>query len=122
MAGPKVAVIGAGSYFFGRPVIHKMATSPVMAGGTLALVDTDEKVLKTMMRLARRIWEARKKTVLFVTHSINEALILSDRVILLASHPGRVQRDIAVSLPRPRVRTDPDFNAMYQDIWEGLSK
>ncbi len=55
MAGPKVAVIGAGSYFFGRPVIHKMATSSVMAGGTLALVDTDEKVLKTMMRLARRI-------------------------------------------------------------------
>jgi ABC-type nitrate/sulfonate/bicarbonate transport system ATPase subunit len=69
-----------------------------------------------------RIWEARKKTVLFVTHSINEALILSDRVILLSSHPGRVARDITVTLPRPRIRTDPDFNAMYQDIWEGLSK
>ena len=41
MTGPKVTVIGAGSYFFGKAVIHKMATSPVMAGGTLALVDTD---------------------------------------------------------------------------------
>jgi len=48
-------VIGAGSFFFGKPVIKKMATSPVMAGGTLALVDTQPKVLKTMMRLARRI-------------------------------------------------------------------
>ncbi|MHC4563224.1 MAG: family 4 glycosyl hydrolase [Planctomycetota bacterium] len=55
MSGPKVVVIGAGSYFFGKPVIKKMATSPVMAGGTLALVDTNPKVLRTMMRLARRI-------------------------------------------------------------------
>jgi len=55
MAGPKITVIGAGSFFFGKPAIHKMATSEVMAGGTLALVDTDEKVLGTMMRLARRI-------------------------------------------------------------------
>jgi len=55
MQGPKVTVIGAGSHFFGRPVIHKFATSDVLAGGTLALVDTNEKVLKTMVRLARRV-------------------------------------------------------------------
>ncbi len=54
MQGPKITVIGAGSYFFGKAVIHKMATSPVMAGGTLALVDTDETVLKTMGELAER--------------------------------------------------------------------
>jgi ABC-type nitrate/sulfonate/bicarbonate transport system ATPase subunit len=68
-----------------------------------------------------RIWEARKKTVIFITHSINEALVLSDRVILLSSHPDRIYKDIAVNLPRPRVRTDPEFNAMYQEIWNGLS-
>ncbi|MBN1341226.1 MAG: glycoside hydrolase family 4 [Phycisphaerae bacterium] len=54
MRPPKITVIGAASYFFGRPVIHKMATSNVFAGGTLALVDTNENVLRTMMRLARR--------------------------------------------------------------------
>ncbi len=54
MHGPKVTVIGAGSYFFGKPVIHKMATSPVMAGGTLALVDTKPNVVKTMTDLAKR--------------------------------------------------------------------
>lgn len=68
-----------------------------------------------------RIWEVRKKTVIFVTHSINEALMLSDRVILLAPHPGRVARDITVNLPRPRSRTDVRFNALYNEIWEGLS-
>ena len=60
MSGPKIAVIGAGSYFFGKQIIHKLATSPVLAGGTLAMVDTDAKVLATMMRLARRILGAAK--------------------------------------------------------------
>ena len=60
MPGPKITVIGAGSFFFGKPVIHKMATSPVMAGGTLALVDTDAKVLDTMTRLAQRVFAETK--------------------------------------------------------------
>jgi ABC-type nitrate/sulfonate/bicarbonate transport system ATPase subunit len=68
-----------------------------------------------------RIWEARKKTVIFVTHSIEEALILSDRVVLLAPHPGRVHKDLTITLPRPRSRTDPRFNALYEEIWQGLS-
>jgi len=60
MGSAKVVVIGAGSYFFGKPVIYKMATSPVLAGGTLALVDTDPKVLKTMMSLAKRVFAQTK--------------------------------------------------------------
>ena len=68
-----------------------------------------------------RIWEVRKKTVVFVTHSIDEALVLSDRVVLLSPHPGRIARDITVDLPRPRSRTDPGFNALYEEIWQGLS-
>jgi alpha-galactosidase len=57
MKGPKITVIGAGSYFFGKPVIHKMATSAIMAGGTLALVDTDPRALGTMMKIARRVFD-----------------------------------------------------------------
>ena len=68
-----------------------------------------------------RIWEVRKKTVIFVTHSINEALVLSDRVILLAPHPGRIERELRVDLPRPRVRTDRGFIELHEQIWEGLS-
>jgi ABC-type nitrate/sulfonate/bicarbonate transport system ATPase subunit len=68
-----------------------------------------------------RIWEVRKKTVIFVTHSIEEALVLSDRVVLLAPHPGRIARDLRITLPRPRLRTDPQFNILYDEIWKGLS-
>lgn len=54
MRGPKIVVIGAGSYFFGRPAIWNMVSSEILRNGTLALVDTDPKVLETMMSVARR--------------------------------------------------------------------
>jgi alpha-galactosidase/6-phospho-beta-glucosidase family protein len=54
MSGPKVAVIGAGSYFFGKPVIWNMVKSEVLSGGTLVLVDTNADTLKTMVKLAQR--------------------------------------------------------------------
>lgn len=52
--GPKIVVIGAGSFFFGRAVVYNMAQSPILRTGTLALVDTDPAVLETMMKLAER--------------------------------------------------------------------
>lgn len=52
--GPKVVVIGAGSYFFGKPVIYNMVHSPILNSGTLALVDTEPAVLETMMKIAER--------------------------------------------------------------------
>lgn len=54
--GPKITIIGAASYFFGKQIIHKMATSEIMAGGTLALVDTEAPKLAVMLKLARRVF------------------------------------------------------------------
>lgn len=68
-----------------------------------------------------RIWQVRGKTVVFVTHSIDEALMLSDRIVLLAPNPGRIQRIFEVPMPRPRSRTESAFNALYDEIWSELS-
>lgn len=59
-----------------------------------------------------RIWQSRRKTVMMVTHSISEALLLADRIIMLTPRPGRILLDIGVDLPRPRqedVRYSPKF-------------
>ena len=67
----------------------------------------------------QRIWLADAKTVLFVTHSIVEAVFLSDRVVLMSRSPGRVQEIIEVELPRPRplaIRETPDFSGYVARI------
>jgi len=55
-----------------------------------------------MQELLLRVWEDNKVTVLFVTHDVDEAIFLADRVIVLASRPGKVKQDIPIDLERPR--------------------
>jgi len=99
MAGPKVSVIGAGSYFFGRQVIWKMATSPVLQGGTLALVDTDPKVLKTMMSVARRVFKAAKfKGKLVGNTDYKKVVPKSDFIVLTFSHRNAHYRGVDTEL------------------------
>ena len=72
-----------------------------------------------------RIWESLGKSVLFVTHDIEEAITLSDRIILLSAHPGRVRDEFVVDLDRPRpyysARFEPRFTQLQKKIWESLS-
>ena len=50
----------------------------------------------------QRIWKARRKTIVFVTHNVREAVCLGDRVLLFSPHPGRMQEEFMIELPRPR--------------------
>ena len=62
-----------------------------------------------------RIWQTHQKTVIMVTHSINESLFLADRVLVLTQRPGRIKMDVAVDLPRPRkedIRYTPHFGKL----------
>ncbi len=63
-----------------------------------------------------RIWSELKKTILFVTHSIEEAIYLADRIVVMTYRPGTVKRDILVDLPRMRDPASPEFNALKREL------
>jgi NitT/TauT family transport system ATP-binding protein len=65
-----------------------------------------------------RIWAELKKTIIFVTHSIEEAIYLADRIIVMTYRPGTVKRDILVDLPRMRDPAAPEFNALKRELGE----
>jgi NitT/TauT family transport system ATP-binding protein len=67
----------------------------------------DAQTRSAMHQLLQRIWLRDRKTVVFVTHDVREALVLGDRVVVMAARPGRVLHDLDVSLPRPRDPDDP---------------
>jgi len=72
-----------------------------------------------MQRWLLEVWEANRRTVLFITHDIDEAIFLGDRVVVMSARPGRIKFDAAVPLPRPRstgMVTQPDFVALKRQL------
>jgi NitT/TauT family transport system ATP-binding protein len=70
-----------------------------------------------------RIWQERPKTVLFVTHSISESVLLADRVLVMTDRPGRLAADVTIDLPRPRnvrMRTLPRFGEIMASLQEAM--
>ena len=99
--GPKVVVIGAGSYFFGKPVIWNMVNSEILRGGTLALVDTKADVLDTMMQVAKRAIEATgAPTKLIGSTDRREVLKDADFVVLSFSFRNAYYRGIDTRISR----------------------
>jgi NitT/TauT family transport system ATP-binding protein len=81
----------------------------------------DAQTREIMQTELLRIWEQGRKTVLFVTHQIDEAVFLADRVLVFARRPGRLQENVEIELPRPRgleLKRTPDFVAYVDHIWK----
>jgi NitT/TauT family transport system ATP-binding protein len=80
----------------------------------------DAQTREVMQEELLAIWIAAMKTVLFITHQIDEAIYLSDRVVVFSGRPGKVKEIIDVTLPRPRklaIKRDPQFHAIEDRIW-----
>ncbi|WP_039656811.1 ABC transporter ATP-binding protein [Clostridium tyrobutyricum] len=84
----------------------------------------DAQTRETMQEELLKIWEKTSKTIVFITHSIDEAVFLADRVVVLSSNPGAVKEIIDVNLPRPRklgeIRNTPRFNDLSHRVWKLL--
>lgn len=83
----------------------------------------DAQTREVMQRELLRIWEVKRKTVVFVTHQLDEAVYLSDRVIVLGRRPGRVRDDVTIDIPRPRgleVKRTPEFVQLVDRIWSQI--
>ena len=83
----------------------------------------DNQTRALMQELLLGIWERERKTVLFVTHDIEEAIFLASRVIVMTARPGRIKADIAIDLPHPRhytIKTSPEFSALKARLTEEI--
>jgi len=102
-----------------------LATEPQVLLMDEPFAALDAQTRDLMQTELLEIWERTKKTVLFVTHSIEEAAYLSDRVIVMTARPGRAKETLKIHLPRPRdyeMRLTPQFNEIKSRIWDVLKE
>ncbi|MCY3823676.1 MAG: ABC transporter ATP-binding protein [Nitrospinae bacterium] len=76
----------------------------------------DAQTRRVMQEELLKLLGETQKTVLFVTHAIDEAIVLADRVMIMTARPGQVKALLGVDLPRPRERTSPEFNELYRTM------
>jgi NitT/TauT family transport system ATP-binding protein len=105
-------------------IARALAINPDMLLMDEPFAALDAQTRELMQSELLRILERAPKTVMFITHSIDEAIFLSDRVVILGTRPGRVTHEFVVDLPKPRydypVRSDPQFVKLREESWEAL--
>ena len=105
-------------------IVRAFANDPeiLLMDEPFSALDAQNKLL--LQEELLRIWEEHKKTVLFITHSVDEAVILGDRIMIMTAHPGSVKALVPVTLPRPRnvleLQKDPEFGRLVHHIWSEL--
>ena len=106
---------------------QRVAIARVLANDTdILLMDEPFGALDALTRSKLQeelieIWKATKLTVIFVTHSVEEAVLLADQVVVMSAGPGRIDCQIKIDLPRPRDVSSPEFNALRRDVTRKLT-
>jgi NitT/TauT family transport system ATP-binding protein/sulfonate transport system ATP-binding protein len=106
---------------------QRVAIARVLANNaTILLMDEpfgalDALTREQLQRELLQIWARTGVTIIFVTHSVEEAVLLADRVLVMSAGPGRIENDIRIDLPRPRDVSSPEFNAVRRDVARRLT-
>lgn len=102
-------------------VARALATEPKVLLMDEPFAAIDALTRATLQKELLRIWQELKLSVFFITHNIEEAVYLAQRVVVMSPHPGRIERVVEVDLPYPRDRSDPAFGAVYARISEAFT-
>lgn len=97
-------------------IARALATNPNILLMDEPFASVDAQTRRELHRELLAIWQNTGKTILFVTHDINEAILLSQRIIVLSPRPGRIQRIIDIELDYPRKDTDREFNTIKEEV------
>jgi NitT/TauT family transport system ATP-binding protein len=103
-------------------VARALALDPVLLLMDEPFGALDAQTRNMLQKELLDIWEATKKTIVFITHSVDEAVYLSDRIIVLTPRPGRVCRIFPIDLPRPRDRTSPEFAQVRREVLDLINQ
>ena len=107
-------------------IARAFATNPeiLLMDEPFAALDEQNKLL--MQQELAALWEEFRSTVIFITHSLDEAVLLGDRVVVMSSAPGRIIHSMDIGLARPRqsddIRHMPDFVRSTSELWELLGR
>ncbi len=80
----------------------------------------DAQTRNVMQERLLNVWQRERKTILFVTHSVDEAVFLADRIVVMSYRPGYILEQVTVDMPWPRVRTSSDFNSLRMHLLQTL--
>jgi NitT/TauT family transport system ATP-binding protein len=97
-------------------IARALATDPAVLLMDEPFAALDAQTREILQGEVERIWSATRKTVIFVTHNVREAVRLADRVVLMATRPGRVMHEERVDLPRPRAANDARVSALANGV------
>jgi NitT/TauT family transport system ATP-binding protein len=97
-------------------IARALAVNPLVLLMDEPLAALDALTRRTMQREVLRIWQQTQKTIVFVTHDIDEAVIMADRIVVMAQRPSFVLDVEKISLPRPRLREDPEVAGLARRL------